>query len=298
MNRAKQRILVVDDQTSIRRTMTGIIEDLGCSVVDAEDGYQAIESVKNMVFDLVFLDIKMPGINGIQTFREIKKLRPDSLVVMMTGYRVQESIDAAFDEGAMSVVYKPFYPERIIQILRSTDRTCPSDLPTSIGSLTGKIKREIDGIVDQSPFARVTVRIPDGELRALRLVAVSGPATLPTPALGSPASLGGLAFYDNQAQVVNNYEDHPLRSESGISLGIKSALTVPIRSDSGRILGSVAVACYESNHFVPEVVETFCQLANGIGNLMEAASPAEAESLHMLNGAGFRAEEALMGANR
>ena len=298
MDGTRPRILVVDDQTSIRRTMTGIIEDLGCRVVDVEDGYQAIECVKNINFDLVFLDIKMPGINGIQTFREIKKLRPDSLVVMMTGFKVQELIEDAFDEGAMCVVYKPFDPERIIHILRSTDRSCPADLPTNVGSLIGKIQHEIDGVIKGSPIARVAVRIPDGELRALRLVAVSGPAAEYTQTLGSSASLGGIAFYSNQAQVANNYQSHPLRSESDICLGVKSALAVPIRSDSGRILGSVSVSCYEPNYFSPEVVGRFCGLARGVGNLMETTSPVEAEFLHMLNRIGFPAAEALMGANR
>ena len=190
MNHLRPRILIVDDQNGIRRTMTGIIEDLGFQVVDVEDGYQAIDRVKNTRFDLVFLDIKMPGINGIQTFREIKKLRPDSLVVMMTGFDVAELINASFDEGAICIVYKPFEPEQIVNIIRSAHKSCLAKLPTNIGALAGEIQREIDGVITESPIARVTVRIPDGELRALRLLAVSGPAADHTQTLCSSASLG------------------------------------------------------------------------------------------------------------
>lgn len=299
MSDPRLQVLVVDDQISIRRTMTEIIKNWGCQVMDVEDGYQAIECVKNIDFDLVFLDIKMPGINGIQTFREIKKLRPDSLVVMMTGFKLQEFIDAAFDEGAVCVVYKPFDPERIIHILRSAVRSCPVDFPTNIGSLIGKIQHEIDAVViDESPIARVTVRIPDGELRALRLAAVSGPAAESARTLISSASLDGIAFYSNQTQVVNHYQSHPLRSDSDTSLGVKSALAVPIRSDSGRILGSVAVSCCEPDYFSPEEVERFCGLARSVGNLMETTSQAEAEALHILNRSGFPAAETMTGTNR
>lgn len=299
MSDPRLQVLVVDDQINLRRTMTGIIENWGCQVVDVETGYQAIECVKNIDFDLVFLDIKMPGINGIQTFREIKKLRPDSLAVMMTGFKIQEFIDAAFDEGAMCVVYKPFDPERIIHILRSAGRSCPVDFPTNIGSLIGKIQHEIgEVVIDESPIARVTVRIPDGELRALRLAAVAGPAAESAQTLSSSASLDGIAFYNNQAQVANHYQSHPLRSNFDIRLGVKSALAVPIRSDSGRILGSVAVSCCESDYFSPEAVEKFFGLARSVGNLMETTSQAEAEALHILNSAGFPATELLMGTNR
>lgn len=298
MNHPRPQILIVDDQNGIRRTMTGIIEDLGCQVVDVEDGYQAIGRVKNTRFDLVFLDIKMPGINGIQTFREIKKLRPDSLVAMMTGFDVPELIDSAFDEGAICVIYKPFDPEQIVNIIRSAHRSCVANLPTNIGALVGRIQHEIDGVVTESPIARVMVRIPDAELRALRMLAVSGPASDHTQTLCSSASLGGRAFYGNETQVINDYRSHSLKSESEIGLGIKSALAVPIRSDSDRTLGSIAVYCYEADYFYTDAVDRFRVLARDVGNLMETISPAEAEFLHGLNGAGVSTAPALVDVNR
>ncbi|MFQ6122336.1 MAG: response regulator, partial [Dehalococcoidales bacterium] len=65
----KTNVLVVDDLQSIRLTLGGILEDEGYNVVTAENGYQAIEAVKKTHFDVIFMDIKMPGINGVQTFR-------------------------------------------------------------------------------------------------------------------------------------------------------------------------------------------------------------------------------------
>jgi len=115
----KTNILVVDDLKSIRLTLGKILEDEGYTIVLAEDGYQAIEAAKQTPFDLIFMDIKMPGINGVQTFREIKKINPEAAVIMMTAYSLEELVREALDEGAYAVVYKPFDIEKIVSIIES-----------------------------------------------------------------------------------------------------------------------------------------------------------------------------------
>ena len=67
------RIMVVDDDAGMRLTLEGIIEEEGFDVSAAADGYQAIKLAKEAFYSLVFMDIKMPGINGVDAFREIKK---------------------------------------------------------------------------------------------------------------------------------------------------------------------------------------------------------------------------------
>ena len=115
----KNNILVVDDIKSIRLTLSGILGDEGYNVVLAEDGYQAIEAASQTPFDFIFMDIKMPGINGVQTFREIKKINPEAVVIMMTAYSVEDLIREALEEGAYAVVYKPFDIEKIVSIIES-----------------------------------------------------------------------------------------------------------------------------------------------------------------------------------
>ncbi|MFH1925682.1 MAG: response regulator [Chloroflexota bacterium] len=110
-------ILVVDDLRSMRLTLGGILEDEGYSVTTVEDGYQAIEAVRNRHFDAIFIDIKMPGIDGVQTFREIKKIDPDATVVMMTAYSVEELVKEALEEGAYAIIYKPFDISMVIAII-------------------------------------------------------------------------------------------------------------------------------------------------------------------------------------
>jgi two-component system response regulator HydG len=118
----KTNILVVDDLKSIRLTLGGILEDEGHNVVLAENGYHAIEVAKQTPFDLIFIDIRMPGINGVQTFREIKKINPKAVVIMMTAYSVEDLVREALEEGAYAVVYKPFDIEKIVSIIESALR--------------------------------------------------------------------------------------------------------------------------------------------------------------------------------
>jgi DNA-binding NtrC family response regulator len=111
---ANINILVVDDIRSMRVTLGGILEDKGHNVVMVENGYQAIEAVKKTFFDVIFIDIKMPGINGVQTFREIKKIDRKAVVIMMTAYSVEDLLKEALEEGAYATVYKPFDVDKII----------------------------------------------------------------------------------------------------------------------------------------------------------------------------------------
>jgi CheY-like chemotaxis protein len=116
---SKPKVLIVEDQRSMRLTLAGIIEDQGYDVTEVEDGYRAIEAVRKSAFDLVFMDIKMPGINGVQTFREIKKISQRPVVVMMTGFAVEDLVKEALEEGAFSVVYKPFEIDEVIRLMES-----------------------------------------------------------------------------------------------------------------------------------------------------------------------------------
>ena len=118
----KTNILVVDDLKSSRLTLGGILEDEGHNVVLAENGYQAIEAAKQIPFDLIFMDIKMPGINGVQTFREVKKFNPQAAVIMMTSYSVEDLVRRAISQGAYTCIYKPFNAEKILTLVGEISR--------------------------------------------------------------------------------------------------------------------------------------------------------------------------------
>jgi len=113
----KAGILIVDDDVGMCETLSDIMEDKGYRTIIASDGYEAIQKVKEMDFDVILMDIRMPGMNGVETFKQIKNIQPDAAVVMMTAYAVEDLIKEALLEGAYGVLYKPFDMERMIGLI-------------------------------------------------------------------------------------------------------------------------------------------------------------------------------------
>lgn len=114
---SRASILIVDDDMGMRETLSDIMEDKGYRTVIALDGYEAIQRVKESAFDVILMDIKMPGMDGVETFKEIKKIRPRTAVVMMTAYALEDLISEALQEGAYGVLYKPFDMEKIMDLI-------------------------------------------------------------------------------------------------------------------------------------------------------------------------------------
>ena len=113
----KASILIVDDNISLGRTMSFVLERKGYDVTTAKDGQEAIKRVNESPFDMIFMDIKMPLMNGVETFRRLKKIRPDSIVVMMTAYSVEDLIREALQEGAYGVMYKPLDIGKVVALI-------------------------------------------------------------------------------------------------------------------------------------------------------------------------------------
>ncbi|MCX8110443.1 MAG: response regulator [Syntrophorhabdaceae bacterium] len=80
------KILIVDDEENIRILFKEELEEEGYKIDLASNGYEALEKIKKSPFDLVVLDIKMPGMDGIQTLNEIKKINKDQHVILCSAY--------------------------------------------------------------------------------------------------------------------------------------------------------------------------------------------------------------------
>lgn len=119
----KKKILVVDDDKPIRVTLSEALESAGYEVATAVDGEHALEKFASDAFDLVLLDMKMPGVNGIEVLRQLKSRRATQAVVMMTAYGSVETAVEALKLGAVDYVQKPFTPDEIRSIVhRVTER--------------------------------------------------------------------------------------------------------------------------------------------------------------------------------
>ena len=113
----KASILIVDDNVSFLKTMSFALTRKGYSVTTSEDGAKATEVVKEKTFDMIFMDIKMPLMDGVETFKRIKKIRPDTVVMMMTAYAVEDLVQEALKEGAYGVIYKPIDIEKVTALI-------------------------------------------------------------------------------------------------------------------------------------------------------------------------------------
>jgi two-component system response regulator (stage 0 sporulation protein F) len=86
------------------------------------DGTEAIEMVKSKHYDIIFLDVKLPGIDGVETFERVKEIDPEATVIMMTGYTEEDLVRKAVSEGAYTCIYKPFNMEKLLELVEGISR--------------------------------------------------------------------------------------------------------------------------------------------------------------------------------
>jgi two-component system response regulator HydG len=105
------KVLVVDDELIVRESLKGWLEKFGFVVEAVEDGPTALERLDSEGFGLLFVDIKMPGMDGIELLKAVKEDQPDVMVVMITAHGSIESAIDAMKAGASDYLMKPFDPE-------------------------------------------------------------------------------------------------------------------------------------------------------------------------------------------
>jgi DNA-binding NtrC family response regulator len=117
------RILVVDDEHNLRMTIAANLELEGFDVVEAENAEVALALIKKQKFDLVLSDVRMPGMNGVDLFRHVHELQPDLPVILMTAFALEGLVQEALQEGAFTLLPKPFDIEHLVAALTSAARS-------------------------------------------------------------------------------------------------------------------------------------------------------------------------------
>ena len=113
-------ILVVDDEKNLTLAMRRLLSAEGYSTQTAGSGGEALEVVKEKDYDLIFLDVNMPEMNGLETFKKLKKVTPKSAVIMITGYgkTLKTLVEEAMGLGVRKVIDKPFKINQITEAIR------------------------------------------------------------------------------------------------------------------------------------------------------------------------------------
>src|SRR3954469_11891371 len=112
--RTVAKILIADDAAFMRMRCGKMLQSHGHTVVEAENGREAVEKFTSEAVDVVLLDITMPEMDGLTALKEIKKLDPNARVAMVTAIGQQQIVLEALQAGARDFVVKPFQPERVL----------------------------------------------------------------------------------------------------------------------------------------------------------------------------------------
>ena len=110
------RILIVDDDETVRWSYLRSLESISCNVASARDGEEALQTMERNPFDVVLLDLRMPGQDGLSVLRTIKQKWPESEVVIITGYPTVDSAKEAVRLGAYDYVAKPVGPQDVVNV--------------------------------------------------------------------------------------------------------------------------------------------------------------------------------------
>jgi two-component system, OmpR family, KDP operon response regulator KdpE len=170
------RILVVDDDPQIRRVMRVTLSGQGYEVDDAKSGDVALEKIRDQRFDLVLLDMNMPGMGGLETCRAIRA-QSEVAIIMLTVRDTESDKIEALDAGADDYVTKPYNPPELLARIRAALRRTPS-MQGPVGRVTiGSVDVDFDSRTITSPGR--SVRLTPKEFELLRYLVAHANKVVP-----------------------------------------------------------------------------------------------------------------------
>jgi two-component system nitrogen regulation response regulator NtrX len=144
------QVLLIDDERAIRRALREILEFEGCVVEEAENGTQALDKIKTQTYELIFSDIKMPQMDGLELLDQILALGIETPVIMISGHGTVETAVGAIKKGAFDFIEKPLDLNRILVLLRQVkDRNLLVQETKQLKQVVKKIKGS--AIIGDSP---------------------------------------------------------------------------------------------------------------------------------------------------
>ena len=118
----KRRILVVDDDPSLLETLVDVLGEIGYEVDGVSGPEDAIRRCEESGYDIIILDIRMPGMNGVELSKRISELRSDARIIMMSAYGMDERIAEAMRRGALAFLQKPFDIKEVTELIDTVEK--------------------------------------------------------------------------------------------------------------------------------------------------------------------------------
>jgi len=157
----KMSILIVDDERIVRESFLHWFRKYGCKTEAAASGLEALEKLERYPFDLLFVDIKMPGMDGLELLEKVKQQYPDAIVIIITAYGSIDTAVKAMKMGASDYLLKPFQPDQLSLVLEKVANQ--KRLVSEVQYMKGRLEEitRFDNIIGQSrPMQEVFDLIP------------------------------------------------------------------------------------------------------------------------------------------
>ncbi|MBU1205754.1 MAG: response regulator [Proteobacteria bacterium] len=243
-------ILVVDDEKIIRDGCTRILGKEGWAVQTAGSGEDGLRLLQQEPFDLLLLDLKMPGLSGMEVLQRVKDLRPELLVVIITGYATVESAVEAMKAGAYDFISKPFLPDQLrIVVRRALEKKALQREADHLRQEREKGLREIAG--EKSKIKTIIHCMADGVLVTDHEghVVLHNPALVKMLKMETSPPLGHLLDAAIRNDCLGEFVKRIRETKEGKTISqevVVGGLTLmahiaPVRGEEGEILGAVTV---------------------------------------------------------
>jgi len=159
MKKHKGKILIVEDEKSMREVLKILLEGEGYEVMTASDGLEGIAHLDKDIFDLVVTDVKMPKVDGFEVLKRIKEISPDTIVIMITAFGTKESGIEAMKLGAYDYISKPFNIDEIRLIVKKAIEKKREHVELSLLRQKVDVTYSLENIIGQSPKMQELFRV-------------------------------------------------------------------------------------------------------------------------------------------
>ena len=145
-----RRILIVDDELSVRSSLQEWFQEDGFQVETAEDGHAALRAMERGPYDIVLLDLKMPGLDGISVQKRVREIDPEATVIILTAYASVQTAVEALKLGAFDYVTKPVDPDDLSNLVRNALRT------RVLAEENVRLKEKVSELTEVTPILTVS----------------------------------------------------------------------------------------------------------------------------------------------
>jgi two-component system phosphate regulon sensor histidine kinase PhoR len=241
---SKPSVLVIDDEKRIRDVCISMLTGEGHEVAGAENAEVGIRMIKNKHFDIILLDLMMPGISGLDALVQIRATHPDTVVIVITGYATLEHSVEAMKKGAFDFISKPFSPGDLLMVINKAVehfRTL-QDIATEKSRMRVMINQLADGVMTTDNQKRIAQANP----AFLKMIGFHGPRPIgeSVDAVVSSRKLNSMIDRVLDApkdELIEVSEEVCLETGEKSAEIIIGAHCVPFRDRLGRNLGTITV---------------------------------------------------------